>query len=526
MKAMKACVSTQSDKQMNAKQRRRLKQRQNRKTAQTLDKEMSAKWFFDLNKAKLPFGIDLGGLRAGSGTVGVAPKALDIQRSMPRLRSAKSMDGNIVDVITGTDLIATVSSAALGNEAGDLLITQLISPTQFESSRLRQFASLYQRYRFKKIRFVYEPIANATQSGQLVGYADFDPDNEILSNSAVNVSFAVAHQGQQITQIWEPAVFDMSQVGTFTDLYSEPGGSSSDPRLSIQGIFYLIAASVLPANIALGNVYIDYEVEFSIPFLEQASGTLAFSTSYLTDVHFEVSGASPTTLVPDDSSTTLLISEGPYVPQLIGGDIVFDENYMGVPLVPGQKIYISVIFREFPFVTPGATGHNNLDFSGVSVPALATTVADYLKPETGVTTGVTADWGSAGSCVCTVTDLTEALIVSMNMGGAIITGPGRMLIAVQVTKPPLSMNGFLRAKQLQFKRSRPFREEVRRWAQLHEFGGRKLSKSVIRTPEKGSDEPVPSPPQEKGKSPVRTPPPMEEIAVLRTRLLELEDRDD
>jgi len=152
--------------------------------------------------------------------------------------------------------------------AGDILFKQEISPSKFSSTRLAQFADLYQRYRFRRIEFVYEPVANATQSGQLLGYADFDIDNQLVRNDPTNLQIGAAHQGQAITQIWQPMVFDMGQVFTFTDLYTEQGqGDGSDPRLSIQGIFYLLAASAIPANQALGNIYVRYEIEFSIPFL-------------------------------------------------------------------------------------------------------------------------------------------------------------------------------------------------------------------------------------------------------------------
>jgi hypothetical protein len=201
---------------------------------------------------------------------------------MPRLQTTISENGNTVDLLTGTDLLSTITSPEDGASPGDILLTQQISPSQFLNSRLLQFSRLYQRYRFRRIHFLYEPIANATQSGQLLGFADFDVDNLLSVDSTANLNIGAAHQGQAITQIWEPCLFDMGQMFTFTDLYTEQGADeASDPRLSIQGVFYILAASALGSSLPLGNVYVDYEIEFSIPFLSTAEAVSARYSSQL-----------------------------------------------------------------------------------------------------------------------------------------------------------------------------------------------------------------------------------------------------
>lgn len=240
-------------------------------------KGQGERWSFSLGETEWgPFKtkgakIDSRSLKTArsAGMVGLGSRAIDIQRKMPRLSSTLNENGNVVDILDGTDFLAAVNSAAVDtSQAGDILYKQEISPSKFLETRLKQFADLYQRYRFRKIHFLYEPIANATQSGQVLGFADFDVDNQLTLNSPENLSIAAAHQGEAITQIWEPMLFDMGQVFSFTDLYTEAGASNeSDPRLSVQGVFYLIAASVINGGLPLGNIYIDYEIEFSIPFL-------------------------------------------------------------------------------------------------------------------------------------------------------------------------------------------------------------------------------------------------------------------
>lgn len=214
--------------------------------------------------------LSVKGLKVGRsvGMAGLAAPAMNPQTVMPRVMSRRRSDGNVVEVLVGTDLVATVTSGS-SNAPGDLLVTQLISPARFPDTRQLQFSNLYQRYRYTKVEFLYEPIANATQSGQLLGFCDFDVADVLPSTDATNLQVGAAHQGQQITQIWEPCSFAMRQVPTFTDLFVEDDGI--DPRLSQQGVFYLMAASSLPDNVPLGNVYVSYEIEFSIPNLTPAS---------------------------------------------------------------------------------------------------------------------------------------------------------------------------------------------------------------------------------------------------------------
>jgi hypothetical protein len=270
--------------------------------------------------------------------VGLGSRAIDIQRKMPRLSSSINENGNTVDVLAGTDFIQAVTADSTGNQPGDILFKQEISPSVFLETRLKQFADLYQRYRFKRIVFLYEPIANATQSGQVLGYADFDVDNQLTLNSPENLSIAAAHQGEAITQIWEPMLFDMGQVFTFTDLYTEAGSSeSSDPRLSIQGVFYLIAASVLQGSIPLGNIYVDYEIEFSIPFLSAQVSSSRQSHGFIAATAAAFSGD-----VVQTSAFNVRSARGPVV--------AVDYATSGQTLAfsgcrPGDIIYLAVVMN-------------------------------------------------------------------------------------------------------------------------------------------------------------------------------------
>jgi len=215
------------------------------------------------------------GTRSGQPTtVGLAEYTDDIQVVMPRITSSFGKRGERVDVCVGTEFMSAISNEVAGAAPGDILATLLINPSVFSQTRLVEFAKLYQRYRFRKLNFWYKPIANTTQSGQLIGFGDYDPDNILTLNSPDNISTAAAHIGQATGKLWETIRFPFGVLDDYTTLFVDT--NSEEKRLSFQGVYYLLAASDIASSItALGNLYIDYEVEFSIPLLQPSQQQLS-----------------------------------------------------------------------------------------------------------------------------------------------------------------------------------------------------------------------------------------------------------
>lgn len=197
--------------------------------------------------------------------VGLAPFAR--QRMKPM--TIRSRDGSSCR-IRGTDFFQAVTSGA-ANVAGDVLISAVVNPALLGVSRLATMSNLYERYKFRSLKFRYDPIANATVSGQLIGYVDYDTQDDPTGIVGVqNLQRAAAHYGEKPVQVWQgsekPVFWEVKDVDPLTDLYVDADGT--DPRWTNQGRFVLLAASALPAATALGNIYLDYDIEFYIPQLE------------------------------------------------------------------------------------------------------------------------------------------------------------------------------------------------------------------------------------------------------------------
>lgn len=212
--------------------------------------------------------------RSSNSMVGLGTRAVDVQSVMPWM--SREMRGDTaIQVLRGTEFLQAVTTPSTpSTDVGALLAVIAINPTAFLKTRIAQFAPLFQRYRFRKLNFIYEPIANATQSGQIIGFGDYDFDNQITTNSEDNVRQAAAHINQSISQIWEPRSFPFGVLDDFTTLFTNLNGGEN--RLIYQGVFYLIAASFLGPDFGIGNIYIEYECEFSIQQLavEDVPGTV------------------------------------------------------------------------------------------------------------------------------------------------------------------------------------------------------------------------------------------------------------
>lgn len=172
--------------------------------------------------------------------------------------------------VTGTEFLTTVTGVTTAT-AGTTLVTTLISPHSLGVGRLAAFSSLYEKYRFHRFRIRYVPIANATVSGQVMGYYDTDPAEVPITTSALQAfQRGVAHYGARTNNVWEERVFELKDDEPNRLLYCNTlSTSEASDRQVFQARFSMLAASALTA-VALGNLYVDYEVEFNCPQIDSA----------------------------------------------------------------------------------------------------------------------------------------------------------------------------------------------------------------------------------------------------------------
>jgi hypothetical protein len=197
-------------------------------------------------------------------------------QQMMRPMSMRTIKGRSSTRCLGTDFLTSITIGGTNAAAGDVLYTTVVNPTSLGVGRLATIAKLYERYKFRSLKFRYAPVANAQVSGQLLGYVDYDTQDDPTGISGVqNLQRAGAHLGEKPVQVWQgsekPVFWEIKDEDPLTDLYCDSDGT--DPRWTNQGRFVLIAASAIASGTACGNIYLDYDLELFIPQLELSPTT-------------------------------------------------------------------------------------------------------------------------------------------------------------------------------------------------------------------------------------------------------------
>jgi len=202
------------------------------------------------------------------GSIGVASRSSNVMRPM---RSMTARDGHMCR-FKGTDFLTSVTIGGTAAAAGDVLYTAVVNPAVLGVSRLATVSKLWERYKFRSCKFRYEAVCPTTTAGQLIGYVDYDTyDDPTGISGAQNLQRAAAHYGEKPVRVWDKTFWEIKDVDPLTDLYVDSDGS--DPRWTNQGRLVVLAASAITSSTACGNIYLDYDVEFYIPQLEQTPST-------------------------------------------------------------------------------------------------------------------------------------------------------------------------------------------------------------------------------------------------------------
>jgi hypothetical protein len=215
------------------------------------------------------------------------PRSVPVAVGATRMRrQAMRIIRTTNDSITlgGRDFItsATMSNT---NSIGDVLYYTDIHPDMFISdTRLGIISSCYERFLFHPANgqagctFHIESAAPSSTAGSLATCIDLDPgDNAVALTGAGSAAktFAIAHNGH-IFRSWENSAIRLPATHQQKDYWVDD--SSSDPRLTRQGRFYLIA-SELPASTVSFDIWMSYEITLRVAQLDTTESSLS-SASY------------------------------------------------------------------------------------------------------------------------------------------------------------------------------------------------------------------------------------------------------
>jgi hypothetical protein len=182
---------------------------------------------------------------------------------------------------TGCETVADiVPVGALFNRA----ISAPINPGNSQLfPKLNALSLIYEKYRFRKLRFTYVPAASTATSGRVCAYVDYDPlDTPVSSYIAL-----MANETSVACVPWAEFVLDVDVTHCaqkwFFVRQNYTNNASVEDRQECLGDFYLYTDEI-PVNTVLGSLVVEYDIEFSVP-KPQSSNVLV--TTFPFAVHLD-----------------------------------------------------------------------------------------------------------------------------------------------------------------------------------------------------------------------------------------------
>jgi len=316
--------------------------------------------------------------------------------------------------VSGTDYVGYLqmyNKGAPGTSSyinrGQLVYEFQVNPLMLGGPSLLLEAKRYQKFRFKKLKFEYEPQVPVTCSGALLTAFVRDPtDRPPLPFGEANLEYCSVRQAVS-SLIYDPVVMDWKNEGRRMDEYYEDEtwyhmkNTEGDVTDESQGKIYIFAMNnpSLPDDdlvheIPWGSFFIEYEVEMCGLKSEEAP------PERLVPLHMEVQidPGYPINL----NTYTYATEEDQNFPDGDGPiyEVLIEDDYSGVfaeNLPPGQVCYLTankapssdrenalgaVVLSLFSSLANLLIGQvlENISTSPISVPTNATkTVCEVLK---------------------------------------------------------------------------------------------------------------------------------------------------
>ena len=142
---------------------------------------------------------------------------------------------------------------------------------------LAGLAANFEFYRFLKLRFHYVPTVPATEQGTIYLIPDYDPTDP----SPPDIQSAMVAPGAVACSIWEDLPIALKHdalhnyggptgLGYYVPSVNPAGAIGVDPRLVFAGSLFVGTSGVQATSAGestkqMGSLYVDYEVELSLP---------------------------------------------------------------------------------------------------------------------------------------------------------------------------------------------------------------------------------------------------------------------
>jgi hypothetical protein len=268
-----------------------------------------------------------------------------------QLKSKYGADGRVRGItIQGLDYIGALT--ANSESAGTVLSTVSLNPYDpaWNGTALQRFATLFERYRPRRIAALVEPSCAATTNGQIISFIDPDPDDTFDYTGRQAIQVAASHEGADISQVWGMNVSAYAFDKRTQDFYADADGS--DERLISPGNWRVLANSDLPATTPIGTLYVAWDYEFLIPQIEQHSqgGSWARLETSVTNPIYPL-GPDPWSVVREAGDISASLGNASATASQVWG-------------LPAGEYFIALIMNDIVFASGDPIGMAGVTVSG------------------------------------------------------------------------------------------------------------------------------------------------------------------
>lgn len=241
-----------SNKQKN--QKRKQKQKQNKKKGKRFLDGLTVGVSMPGSTNRVASGNTKGGsLNVANKKRNLAPVALGTADMTVSARVRNQGDGA---TISGRDFLTPIN--VNNHVVGDVRYTMPITPFMLPQSRLAALATIYEKWRIRKLIFHYVTAVATSQAGQLIHYVDYDVTNRLSTSSQSNVNIASAHSKSTPFSVWNDSKLSYGRAGQW--LYTNNNGD--DDRWDSAGLYTVICATNFGGDVDLGSIYVEYDIDF------------------------------------------------------------------------------------------------------------------------------------------------------------------------------------------------------------------------------------------------------------------------
>jgi hypothetical protein len=191
--------------------------------------------------------------------------------------------------VNGADIIAVVATGASNFSGTPLTSAQgvgsfLISPfsPQLVGTRLGIEALRFEKYRFKKLRFVFLPDVGTGTNGSVILAFDPDATDNFVNlaptalTSLNSLQTLMGFEDSVKASVWTPFALDIKTIKSDPQQFYYTNYNGGDLRLAAQGQLWVCSGGSLPNTTSLGSIGIEYEIEFYDPSLDQLNSQVRY----------------------------------------------------------------------------------------------------------------------------------------------------------------------------------------------------------------------------------------------------------